>query len=62
MKTGLVIGGFLVLGIGLADLLFGNTDHPILPAFVGDNLSQQGDVAAVVTGGAALWYGLTKLR
>lgn len=55
MKTGLYIFGFVLIGIGMADLLLGNTDHPILPAFVGNQLTQQSDVAALTVGGGVLW-------
>jgi len=61
VKTALVIGGFLLIGIALADLAAGNSDHPILPAFVGNQLSQQGDLLALAVGGGALFYGYTQL-
>lgn len=61
MKSALLIGGFLLVGIGLADLMLGNTDHPILPAALGNVMTQQTDVAALAVGGGALWFGFTQL-
>lgn len=61
MKIALLIGGFLLVGIGAADLLLGNTDHPVLPAPLANNLTQQTDIVALGIGGGALWLAYTQL-
>lgn len=39
---------FLVIGVAGLDLLFGNTDKPLLPAFLGNVLTQQIDLVLIV--------------
>jgi len=55
-----VIGGLLV-AVGIADLTLGNTNSPILPSALTNNLTQQTDVAALVIGGGVLWLAATQL-
>ena len=61
LKSAMIIGGFLLIAVGLADLALGNTNHPVLPAAIGDNLTQQSDLAVLAVGGGALWFGFTQL-
>lgn len=50
-----------MLAVGLADLLTGNTQHAILPSFIGDHLDQQEDLALGVAGSALLYIAHTQL-
>jgi hypothetical protein len=58
LKTGLVVAGFIMIAVALADLLTGNTQHQLLPDAVGNNLDQQHDVGLLVVGGGLVFYGL----
>jgi hypothetical protein len=41
---------FSLIGLGGADLMLGNTDKQILPAFVANELSQQADAVLIGLG------------
>lgn len=41
---------FGLIAVGGLDLLFGNTNHPILPDFLANNLTQQVDAALIGVG------------
>ncbi len=57
MKHALVAVGVVAVLVGLADLLMGNTSHPILPDAVANQLDQQKDLGLLAVGGAALYFG-----
>lgn len=61
MKTAVLVVGFVLSGIALADILTGNTEHHILPAAVGDHLDQQTDLVLGGAGALALWFAYTHL-
>lgn len=61
MKTAVLVVGFVLAGVALADVLTGNTDHHILPAVIGDQLDQQTDLVLGGAGALALWFGYTHL-
>lgn len=43
--------------VGALDLLLGNTNHPLLPAFIGNELTQQRDIGLIGIGTLLiLWY------
>lgn len=47
---------FSLLGLGGADLLFGNTGHAVLPDAIGNNLSQQTDAVLIALGTVLLLF------
>lgn len=61
MKPALIVLGFVALGVALADMATGNTDHPILPSIVGNHLDQQSDLAVGAVGAGCLWFAFAKL-
>lgn len=61
MKIALIVAGILAVGISVADLAAGNSNHPILPGFVGDHLDQQADLVIAATGAGLLYLALTQL-
>lgn len=51
MKKGPIIWiAVLIIGVATVDLLFGNTDKPILPSFIGNVLTQQWDIILIAIG------------
>lgn len=42
--------GVAVAGVGALDLLFGNTNQPLLPAFIANSLTQQYDLLLIAVG------------
>lgn len=42
--------GILLVGIAGVDLLFGNTNQPVLPDFLGNVLTQQWDIVLIAAG------------
>jgi hypothetical protein len=61
LKTAVIVLGFVALGVALADLATGNSNHPLLPAVVGDHLEQQDDLIIGAVGAGALWLAFTQL-
>lgn len=64
MKTAklvFMLVGFATLAIAMADLGTGNSDHEILPGFIGDNLDQQKDLFLAAIGGGALYIAFAQL-
>jgi hypothetical protein len=55
IKNVVTILGIVLIGIGAADLLLGNTDHTVLPDAIGDHLTQQSDLV-LIGAGALAWY------
>jgi hypothetical protein len=47
---------FLFIGVAGLDLLFGNTDKPLLPAFLGNLLTQQIDLVLIAASIVALVF------
>jgi hypothetical protein len=47
---------FSLIGLGGADLLFGNTGHAVLPDVIGNNLSQQSDAVLIALGTVLLLF------
>ncbi len=47
---------FLLIGVAGLDLLFGNTDKPLLPAFLGNVLTQQIDLVLIAAAIAGLFF------
>jgi hypothetical protein len=60
LRTALLITGFVLVGIGAADMALGNTTKSILPAAIGNNLTQQDDIALTIVGAGILWWGFTQ--
>jgi hypothetical protein len=61
VKTAVMVLGFIAVGIALADMATGNTNHPLLPDVVGDHLEQQDDLIIGAVGAGALWLAFTQL-
>lgn len=57
MKTSDVVKilSILVIAVGAADLMLGNTEHAVLPDFLGNHLDQQSDVVLIGVGALAWW-------
>jgi hypothetical protein len=60
-KTIILIGGILVVFVGAADLLLGNTSNTVLPDFIGNNLTQQTDLVLIGLGGLTIWVSVATL-
>jgi hypothetical protein len=56
MRNPKKIIALLLLGVGGVDLLFGNTNNQILPASVGNVLTQQIDLLLIAVGIYLLFY------
>ena len=56
MKTLWTIAAVALIGIGSLDLLFGNTNKPLLPNFIANHLTQQSDLVLIAGGGLLWWY------
>jgi uncharacterized membrane protein len=56
MKNPKKIVAMLLLGVGGVDLLFGNTNHQILPDAIGNVLTQQVDLLLIAVGVYLLFY------
>jgi hypothetical protein len=48
VKTSAVVVGSLVIAVAVADLGWGNTTNPVLPAFLGNNLTQNLDLFLIL--------------
>lgn len=60
-KTIVLVVGLIATAIAIADVATGNTNHPILPDFIGGHLDQQEDLLLGAVGGATIWFALTQL-
>ena len=47
--------GIALIAVGALDLLFGNTNQPILPEAIANKLTQQTDAVLIVAGGLLLF-------
>lgn len=56
MKNPKKIIALLLLGVGGVDLLFGNTNTPVLPESIGNHLTQQIDLLLIAVGVYLLFY------
>lgn len=56
LKTVLIVGGLIALAISLADLATGKSNTPILPATIGNQLTQEVDVALLVSGAIGIFW------
>lgn len=54
-KTAIVVVGGLVILVGVADLMLGNTNQAILPDAVGNLLSQNVDIFLILASAAAIY-------
>jgi hypothetical protein len=61
LKTALIVLGIIAVGIAVADLAAGNSNHPILPEFVGNHLDQQTDLLVGGAGAGLLFFATSQL-
>jgi hypothetical protein len=61
LKIALTVLGILAIGVAVADLATGNSNHSILPDVIGDHLDQQSDLLVGATGAGLLWFAVTQL-
>jgi hypothetical protein len=59
LKTILIVAGLVGIAVALADLSTGKSSTPILPAVVGNELTQEIDVALLVSGAIGLFYAVS---
>ncbi len=55
VKTGVVVTGAVVIAVAAADLGWGNTPNPVLPAFLGNVLTQNLDLFMILLAVAAIF-------
>ena len=48
--------GIGLIAVGGIDLLFGNTNQPVLPAFIANNLTQQTDAILIGAGIVLIFF------
>lgn len=56
MKNPKKIAGIALLAVGGLDLLFGNTNKPLLPSFIANYLNQQTDAVLIGAGILLLFF------
>jgi hypothetical protein len=55
VKAGVIVAGSVTIAIAVADLGWGNTTNPVLPAFIGNALTQNTDLFLILLAVTAIF-------